>query len=264
MNTPRVVVAGELVGAWVWMSDSPRHRRRSVLTSFLRYKKKALAPPMTCSTSKDGPQTQHRWLRHGASVSSAIERAHGAVCTPLGPAMSDDERSVSGNGRAESAGSVGSAGSAGSDVDDGWRRVQRARSLDPSEQEGVDAASSAARFARVEGSTFVLDMFDDHCNHLQRMASARQALLGLQLVTRQDDSRAADSAVAGECVSFVRLSSDRFVGDARLRCVRALLAEVDERGVRVPLSAHTDIQTYTHALWGSCSVPLDCMRPVNA
>ena len=105
--------------------------------------------------------------------------------------------------------------------EEGWQRVQRARSLDPTEQEGADVARTEARFDKIEGSTRILDIFDDHCNHMQRLASARQALLGLLLVTRQEADQGTEGAIAGECVSFVRLPSDRFVGDARLRCVRS-------------------------------------------
>lgn len=120
-----------------------------------------------------------------------------------------------------------------------WQRVQRARALDPTEQEDADVASSAKRFDDLALDSHVLDMFDDHCNHMQRIASARQTLLGLRLVTHQDGSETVDGAIAGECVSFVKLPSDRFIGDARLRCVRALLAEVDERGVRIYIPSHT-------------------------
>lgn len=126
--------------------------------------------------------------------------------------------------------SDGGGSAASVDNDDGWRRVQRARSLDPLEQEEADADNAAVHFDQLELGGHLLDMFDDHCNHMQRLASARQALLGLRLVTHQDGNQATDGAIAGECVSFVRLPSDRFIGDARLRCVRALLAEVDERG----------------------------------
>lgn len=131
------------------------------------------------------------------------------------------------DGELESA-NGGSAVSA--DGSEGWRRVQRARSLDPSEQEEAEVDNATARFEQLEVGGRILDIFDDHCNHMQRLASARQALLGLRLVTHQDGTQTTDGASAGECVSFVRLPSDRFVGDARLRCVRALLAEIDERG----------------------------------
>jgi len=153
--------------------------------------------------------------------------------------MSDD-------GGGPSASDGGSAGSAGSAGDEGWERVQRARSLDPSEQEEANVANAEAQLDQLDQldvGTRILDMFDDHCNHMQRLASARQALLGLRLVTHQDGNKATDGAIAGECVAFVRLPSDRFIGDARLRCVRALLAEIDERGASPSPSAHSPLPT---------------------
>jgi len=155
------------------------------------------------------------------------------------PPMSDD-------GGGPSASDGGSAGSAGSAGDEGWERVQRARSLDPSEQEEANVANAEAQLDQLDQldvGTRILDMFDDHCNHMQRLASARQALLGLRLVTHQDGNKATDGAIAGECVAFVRLPSDRFIGDARLRCVRALLAEIDERGASPSPSAHSPLPT---------------------
>ena len=123
-----------------------------------------------------------------------------------------------------------------------WGRIQRVRRLDPAEQEEADVARATEAFENLEVGACILDMFDEHCNHMQRLASARQTLLGLRLVTHQDGNAATEGAIAGECVSFVRLPSDRFVGDARLRCVRALLAEIDDRGTRpsslVPCPRH--------------------------
>ena len=71
-------------------------------------------------------------------------------------------------------------------------------------------------------------LFSEHAAHLKRLAVARKGTLGLRVVTRQDQVAIQDNN--NECVTHSPMPSDRFVGDARLRSVNALLKEIDCRG----------------------------------
>ena len=86
----------------------------------------------------------------------------------------------------------------------------------------------------VLGAT-ILGFFVAHCLRLQRVADAQRTRLGLKIVHRQEEtSTAAEGPIAGECVAFGRLPSDRFLGCGRLRTVHALLGEIDQRGCAPP------------------------------
>lgn len=75
----------------------------------------------------------------------------------------------------------------------------------------------------------ICTIFDDHCTILEQRASEERKRCQLKCLVSQDDVDG--SAVASrECVHFERYGSDPYNGDGRLRAVRALLAQVDERG----------------------------------
>jgi len=78
----------------------------------------------------------------------------------------------------------------------------------------------------------ILRIFDDHCFRIGRLAASRRARMSLHIITRDGEGGddVAEGATGADCVSFVRHPSDRFIGDARLRAVNALLSEVDLRG----------------------------------
>jgi hypothetical protein len=74
----------------------------------------------------------------------------------------------------------------------------------------------------------VFGMFDAHLAVVRRRAEANRTRLNMACVV---DQVAEDAGEASrEAVKWTRLDTDRFVGDARLRCVEALLHEIDERG----------------------------------
>ena len=78
-----------------------------------------------------------------------------------------------------------------------------------------------------EGCEDVDDIFDAQCLKLDHMASEQRKRYQLKALIHQEEGETAGSL---ECVSFERLSTDKFTGDARLRTVRGLLAEIDKRG----------------------------------
>ena len=70
-------------------------------------------------------------------------------------------------------------------------------------------------------------LFDEHYALVQRRAITKRAQLNMAVCTRQLEGET-DGHV--EAVGYQRLAGDTYIGDARLRTVRALLHEVDERG----------------------------------
>ena len=78
------------------------------------------------------------------------------------------------------------------------------------------------------GIVTIPQLFNEHLTALQCLAEARRQKLELRLVTRQELTKQDEDR--GECVTYTKHSSDRFMGDPRLRTVHALLHEIDCRG----------------------------------
>ena len=74
---------------------------------------------------------------------------------------------------------------------------------------------------------YVAGLFDEHYALVQRRAITKRAQLNMAVCTRQLEGEEEGHV---EAVSYQRLPGDTYIGDARLRTVRALLHEVDERG----------------------------------
>lgn len=73
----------------------------------------------------------------------------------------------------------------------------------------------------------VLDTFaKEHLAYMARLSEETKGSARVKLVTQQEDT----VLDKGECVTYQRLFSDKFMGDARLRAVQALLSQMDERG----------------------------------
>ena len=109
------------------------------------------------------------------------------------------------------------------------------------EEEGDEDAQYATAYASL------LEIFDEHCTLVDRQARARRDALGLRLVTHQQ--AVAAGPTNGDCVAFTRLASDAFDGDARLRAVRSLLAEIDERGASLQPMATALLTAHISAMF---------------
>ena len=83
---------------------------------------------------------------------------------------------------------------------------------------------------------YLAGLLDDHCALVQRRAAARRVALNMTVCTQQ--VQAAEEDAAREAVRWTRLEEDTFLGDVRLRTVRQLLHEIDERGFE--RSAHQE------------------------
>lgn len=75
---------------------------------------------------------------------------------------------------------------------------------------------------------YLAGLLDDHCALVQRRAAAKRIALNMTVCTQQ--VQAAEEEAAREAVRWTRLEEDTFLGDVRLRTVRQLLHEIDERG----------------------------------
>lgn len=113
------------------------------------------------------------------------------------------------------------------------RRVAR-RTLEEGEDDdlgigelGLDEEYAIEAVAR-DPLDFVEALFDEHTALVQRRAVTRRAQLNMIVCTRCVDDTVQEAA--REAVHYARLPDDTFVGDARLRTVRALLHEIDNRG----------------------------------
>ena len=105
-----------------------------------------------------------------------------------------------------------------------FRPSQRVRSeFGAQDDESVDLPTP---YDLSEVKEMVESLFNDQIALMQRRALLQQGQRGIVACSRLLESFEGDA----EAVTYVRIASDRFIGDARLRAVRLLLSEIDGRG----------------------------------
>lgn len=114
------------------------------------------------------------------------------------------------------------------DEDDGDGGHGRAQGEGEGEGWGDQNDALAPNVSFHGSAKLMLDICEEHYALVSRRAETARARMNMRCVVDQEYQDAGD--VVKESVKWVRMPDDRFIGDARLRCVEALLHEIDERG----------------------------------